>query len=654
MTPLRLFPALAAAAALALPVAANAQVTPGTPDVVTSPNVEHIGAFKLAGDGTGARVIGDILYTTSSLGLFIFDIKDPETPKLLGSVNVAVHFENEDVPTNGKILGISDSTVGQACGPTEIAGGCLMLYDVSNPAAPTLIKQVTGFDEHTAECVFDCTWFYGSEGAIIDARDPKNATVVEANWVDRRPGPGLRRRGGLREPARRHRGRPRLRRHRLAAVRAVLAAPRARRLAGESDRDRLGLQRRPALRPLGHVAQPGPDRFMLVGGESVLGPVGNGGGPCNDEIAAFMTWDANPVKNPAGGYNLGSTWSLIDEIRPFNGNYVDGGHPVDAFGCSVHWFDEHPTFRNGGLVAVVRVRARHAAVSGHVPTARSPSRASRCRSPAPRPRRTGRATARSSTRWTTSAGWTSGATRATRTSPDDDGSLTPKPGATPGTSGERRSDVPPCASAAGFRSATAKGSGSGVKIGVKRREQRPFNVDVFQQSQGRKVISERLVARFAGKTKSFTWNGKDRKRRSLKDGNYFVRFTMKLASGAKDVRRATLTRSRGRFRPAPAYFQRLDCGIFKSLKLTSSVFGGSANKSLGIAYKLDQEARAVKITVKVGSKTISRFTGKGTVGRTFRFSLPSKKVKRGKTVKVLVQADRGGSTPTVVLTAKRI
>jgi hypothetical protein len=35
-----------------------------------------------------------------------------------------------------------------------------------------------------------------------------------------------------------------------------------------------------------------------------------------------------------------------------NGTYVDGKPPVNHLGCSVHWFQEHSSFKNGGLVAL--------------------------------------------------------------------------------------------------------------------------------------------------------------------------------------------------------------------------------------------------------------------------------------------------------------
>src|SRR3712207_8289264 len=30
----------------------------------------------------------------------------------------------------------------------------------------------------------------------------------------------------------------------------------------------------------------------------------------------------------------------------------DGNPPTQILGCSAHWFEEHPTFRNGGLTAL--------------------------------------------------------------------------------------------------------------------------------------------------------------------------------------------------------------------------------------------------------------------------------------------------------------
>ena len=43
----------------------------------------------------------------------------------------------------------------------------------------------------------------------------------------------------------------------------------------------------------------------------------------------------------------------VDQVPPAgNGFYADGKPVAGALGCSVHWFQEHPTFHNGGLVAI--------------------------------------------------------------------------------------------------------------------------------------------------------------------------------------------------------------------------------------------------------------------------------------------------------------
>ena len=132
-----------------------------------------MGKFPFMGDGIGGRIVGDVFFATSTTGLSIFDLSEPSSPKQLGTIALDVHWENEDVPTNGKVLGIAASTGGTNCPLDEQAAGCLNLYDVSNPAAPTYITSALGFGAHTAECVLDCTWFYGSEGQIVDARDSR-------------------------------------------------------------------------------------------------------------------------------------------------------------------------------------------------------------------------------------------------------------------------------------------------------------------------------------------------------------------------------------------------------------------------------------------------------------------------------------------------
>lgn len=42
---------------------------------------------------------------------------------------------------------------------------------------------------------------------------------------------------------------------------------------------------------------------------------------------------------------------LVDRYRVENGTYVDGAPAINGLGCSAHWFEVHPTWKNGGLMA---------------------------------------------------------------------------------------------------------------------------------------------------------------------------------------------------------------------------------------------------------------------------------------------------------------
>jgi hypothetical protein len=78
------------------------------------------------------------------------------------------------------------------------------------------------------------------------------------------------------------------------------------------------------------------DRFLLAGGES-------GGPTCDDSDGAFMVWDATR-------WRRSHSFTMIDEYRVQNGLPTEGDAPVNQF-CT-HWFDDHPDFSNGGLVAM--------------------------------------------------------------------------------------------------------------------------------------------------------------------------------------------------------------------------------------------------------------------------------------------------------------
>jgi hypothetical protein len=352
--------ALAAAIVLAALIAAppaGAQQQQGE-DYLSSPNVTLLKRIRTAGDGVGARVVGHYLYVTSTKDLEIFDITNPEDPQQVGSLTANVEFENEEVPTNGKLLGISGQT------PTVNSGGfcpsiypatssgCLALYDVRDKAAPKLLTNVLGAGDHTSACVLDCSYLYGSAGSVTDARgalDGKGATLI-GNWQASKTiadfnGPG---KSGKFVNGCHHvqQVRPGIL---LGACQPVLLmsvlpedggsilAPKV--LATGSNEDGRFIHGV-------HWPRGGADRFLLVGGEHNFQPNCDPPPEAGIQIGAFMTWDASHALLD------GKFSGPLDEWRPTNGAYLDSNPPAQILGCSVHWFEEHPTFHDGGLVAL--------------------------------------------------------------------------------------------------------------------------------------------------------------------------------------------------------------------------------------------------------------------------------------------------------------
>ena len=164
-----------------------------------------------------------------------------------------------------------------------------------------------------------------------------------------------------------------------------------------------------------------------------------------------------------------------------------------------------------------------------------------------------------------------------------------------------------CTGDAGFRSVSATPRGKGVRLSFTRRRPGAVKIEVFQVSQGRRVISERRVARFRG---SATWNGRG------PDGYYFARFTMT----GKDVRRIVLRKRNGRFTRVARHYRRGDCQLLRSFKLERPVFGGRQRTPLRIAYRLTRAAQ-VTITVVRGKRVVARRTTNSAAGRTYRLAL---------------------------------
>ncbi|HVF52907.1 MAG TPA: hypothetical protein VNC78_04785 [Actinomycetota bacterium] len=264
----------------------------------SSDNVEWLKHVPFdAVTGTGARLVGDLLYVTSWRAFSIYDVSDAMNPALLSTTPFGFAFENEDVATNGKILLFSESL------PQNI----LHIWDVEDPTLPVQIAQLPGAGDHTMSCILDCDWGYGSDGSIVDLRNPSSPKLA-GDWHELI---GLTDDGHDVEEFKKG-----------FVIISTISSP------------LLALDVRNPLKPkvlaqgehpdpaswLFHSARwpnKGKDRFLLMEGEGTNGP--------------FLTYDTT-------GWKKKRSFELIDSWSPSS--------------ASSHWFQEHPDFHNGGLVTV--------------------------------------------------------------------------------------------------------------------------------------------------------------------------------------------------------------------------------------------------------------------------------------------------------------
>jgi hypothetical protein len=170
------------------------------------------------------------------------------------------------------------------------------------------------------------------------------------------------------------------------------------------------------------------------------------------------------------------------------------------------------------------------------------------------------------------------------------------------------------------------------------------------------VIREQLIARFDRRTRSLVWNGvANRGRRAPAGaGHYVVRFTMFRDSRPYDTRRLVLRRNpTGRFVRLHGLQRRVGCGLLAGFRLDRPVFGGTTGVSLTGSYRLTARGR-VTLTISRGRRVVTRFAGvKRAAGRTFRFSLRARGLRRG-VYSVRLVAQSGEDQVSTVLTARRL
>lgn len=281
---------------------------------LSSDNVVYLGTvpFEAGSAATGARVVDDHLYVGGARSFSIYDVSDPEAPVLVSVTPTGPQFPNEDIDTNGKILLVSNEL-----------RRTLQVWDVENKAAPVKLSEMSNVGDHTFSCVLRCRYAYGSRGSIVDLRDP-SAPRLTGLWAMAPGSDGF-------DVTEVSRGMV------LTATRTINLLDARRKPSRPTTVARATTADNRLIHSL-RWPNRGRDRFFLVQGETPFSRL------CNDNSGAFMTWDTR-------GYKRTRTFHLVDEYRVTNGTMVDGSPPANAFGCTAMWFQEHPDFADGGLVA---------------------------------------------------------------------------------------------------------------------------------------------------------------------------------------------------------------------------------------------------------------------------------------------------------------
>ena len=284
----------------------------------SSDNVEQVKFVPFeVGTATGARVVGHYLFVTSWKNFAIYDIKDPLNPALITTKPIGFMFENEDVATNGKMLLFSESL------PNSI----LHVWDLQDYKNPVEVGTLSGAGDHTTSCLFNCKYGWGSSGTVTDLRRI-DAPKKLGKWNTGQPGKSIHDvtevSPGLVITA----SQPFM----FLDARKSVTEPKLLATGTSSD----GRFIHSILWPRG-----GKDKFILVGGETNEHP------RCDvpSKSAHFMVWDST-------NWQKTHAFKMTDEYTYKNGAYVDGNPAVNGLGCSSHWFQEHPTWKDGGLVAV--------------------------------------------------------------------------------------------------------------------------------------------------------------------------------------------------------------------------------------------------------------------------------------------------------------
>ena len=306
----------------------NAQTTGG----FTTDNVEYIGFVPFdQSTSTGITIHGKYMYLTSWKNISIYDISDPLAPVQTANLPVGFMFENEDVEItpDGSYLFFSEEL------PSPETA--LHVYNIEDKTNIVEVAVLEGAGDHTFTCVLRCTYGYGSDGTIVDLRNPAEPKIVAERSADNNWHKALEVQEGAHDLTEYKNGFVLVSPLSGAPILADVRDPENPKIVATGD-DPIPRAERGYLWHSGEWPRGGDDRWILMQGEDNANP------QCTDKIGPFATYDTK------GGIGLEQPFRLTDTYKVTNGDYVDGNPPANALGCSAHWFESHESFRNGGLV----------------------------------------------------------------------------------------------------------------------------------------------------------------------------------------------------------------------------------------------------------------------------------------------------------------
>jgi hypothetical protein len=147
---------------------------------VASADVQHVRTLPLeVGSVQSMAVRGNRLVVQGRAGLALYDVSDPAEPRLTGRLPLTYRSFEQD-------LQVSPDGATALMRESGIIGGVddvLHVFDLRDPAAPREVAALP-VQDRSFDCVLACLWAYGSEGTVIDLRDPQRPRVA-GTWSGR-------------------------------------------------------------------------------------------------------------------------------------------------------------------------------------------------------------------------------------------------------------------------------------------------------------------------------------------------------------------------------------------------------------------------------------------------------------------------------------